>query len=857
MLRFAVLLLVCGFGLRSSSAQSVSSSGTDLAWNVEASGGQRFVAAHGERSLLMGYGATGLELWAYPLQVFRDYTVSFREPGLVAPLPGLSLLRRIQYSPDEVVRVYVGPDFVVREHLFVPRDVPGCIITYVVEGRAKVTVLAHFTPSLNLMWPGALSGQGIGWDAKLHGYRLNEPVYGFAATVASPDVVAHDAVVNRTVPTEQGYTLELQPKLESSDGPARAEATLYAALDPAHSGPAQATVLALAAHNAELQAAAAQHTQDLLQQALTIETPDAEVNRALAWAVLALDHAWVCNPQLGCGEVAGYGPSRPGRRPQYAWFFAGDGLVATEALLAAGENSRAREELTFITGYQNKTNGMIWHELSQSAALIDWVHRYPYMYVHVDTTFQYLATVGDYLRATGDREFVAAHWANLEAAWRYCTSLVKAGSGLPEIPAGEEGEDEQDRLRDELSLSSLWVRAARAYAELASSAGHTEDAVAALRAAKAGEAAIAAQYWDTSRSFWISGHTVGGKAIEDQRSQPAGVLTQGIFSPEQTDAALDKIVTPAFQTDWGVRGMSSRSPDYEPDSYSKGSVSALATATLATAFWQAHRPLAGWQIWSALVPWNTLDSAGHMHEVLAGNLYHPEIESVPEQTWSSAGFLSSAMHGLLGLEVDAAAHELRFAPHLPLGWDHLALHHLRVGASVLDARLTRSASGLTLDIENNGAPVTVVFEPEIPLGAALTGASINGKQVSASLAQHPQETQAMVRFVAPRGAIHCVLRYSGGVEVEVLQAALHAGDASRGAKIAGIGLNGSSLTLDAFVDASAGAAFALATPWKVLSATGAVVGEGQDSRLLLTVPPDPAAVPGGYVRRQIQVQLRR
>ena len=52
---------------------------------------------------------------------------------------------------------------------------------------------------------------------------------------------------------------------------------------------------------------------------------------------MALDQAWVGNPKLGCGLVAGYGPSRAARRPQYAWFFAGDAMLSIQALLSAGE----------------------------------------------------------------------------------------------------------------------------------------------------------------------------------------------------------------------------------------------------------------------------------------------------------------------------------------------------------------------------------------------------------------------------------------------------------------------------------------------------------------------------------------
>src|SRR4029077_12759148 len=138
-----------------------------------------------------------------------------------------------------------------------------------------------------------------------------------------------------------------------------------------------------------LESAAAAHYRALLDEALQVETPDSDVNRALAWSEVALDQAWVCNPDLGCGLVAGYGPSRKARRPQYDWFFAGDGMVAINALLAAGEYPRVRQEIEFILKYQDPKSGMIWHELSQSAGWIDW-SKYPYMFVHVELTFDFL-----------------------------------------------------------------------------------------------------------------------------------------------------------------------------------------------------------------------------------------------------------------------------------------------------------------------------------------------------------------------------------------------------------------------------------------------------------------------------------
>ena len=117
-----------------------------------------------------------------------------------------------------------------------------------------------------------------------------------------------------------------------------------------------------------------------------ITTPDAEANRAIEWAQIALEQAWTCNARLGCAVVAGHGPSHGSRRPQYAWYFAGDGLLATEALLYERNCKRATDELGFLYRYQNSENGMMWHEISQSAGFLNGAKDYPYFYIHVDIT---------------------------------------------------------------------------------------------------------------------------------------------------------------------------------------------------------------------------------------------------------------------------------------------------------------------------------------------------------------------------------------------------------------------------------------------------------------------------------------
>ncbi len=134
----------------------------------------RFVAAHGRRSVLMGYPQQGLEMWAYPLQLVSNYHIGFLDDGASPEADARPMLRRLIYAPDSVTRIYIGPDYVVREKLFVPLDQPAAIISYQVDSEHPVDIIVHFDPSLNLMWPGSIGGQYTQWDLESASYVLGE-----------------------------------------------------------------------------------------------------------------------------------------------------------------------------------------------------------------------------------------------------------------------------------------------------------------------------------------------------------------------------------------------------------------------------------------------------------------------------------------------------------------------------------------------------------------------------------------------------------------------------------------------------------------------------------------------------------
>lgn len=684
----------------------------DLRWTAAETAAGRFVIVPGERGFVGGYNSPGLEIWTYPLQLVSHYWISFHTEGDTSEVDGRLALLTIEQAPTAATRVYTAPGVTLRERIFAPVDLPAARISYTVESSRPVLITVHFTPSLDLMWPGAVGGQEIHWDSTNSAYTLDEPSRRFRAVVLSRQIVSHEQMQNNRRDAE--FERSIRFTIRAVPGATVGATISFAGASTPDEKPLP-IAMSLGARARDHEARARDRYSGL--EVIDVETPDTAVNRALHWAQVTLEQAWGCNPQLGCGVVAGYGPSRGARRPQYAWFFAGDGLVAVDALLREGAYARARDELAFILRYQNKRSGAIWHELSQSAGFLDWEHAYPYMFAHVDVSFDFLNTVRDYVETTGDIAFAKQHWASIRAAYDYCRSTVPSGHALPEIPAGQEGRDEQDPQRDELSLSLAWGTAAESFATLARLTGLDAQAADAERRSRAARAAIRPSYYDVHSHKWVSGHLRSGAAVEGLTGSLVALLHQGLLAEPEQRALLDALASPQYRAPWGIRSTPNDSPLYEPDAYARGSVWAIGTADAITAFYEAGRSATATALWRDLVPWFGLDSPGHMHEVLNGDAFVPERESVPDQTWSSASFVSSGIRGMLGLQLDASKRQLRFAPHLPPEWDTLRVRHIELGGAAVDLALRISPNRMELEIERSGPAMTLVFRPPLPDGA--------------------------------------------------------------------------------------------------------------------------------------------
>jgi hypothetical protein len=729
-------------------------------------------------------------------------------------------------------------------------DLPAVMISYEVRSARQLRVIVRFQPSANLMWPAAVGGQVIRWDEAESAYRLTDGAGQFAAEVIAPGATQHDEPLNspRPLPQMGDLAIALDP---------HAPKVLFVRTRGAHERVEESGMDAQSARallqSSQWEREGAEHYRKLLDSDVRIETPDAELNSALAWAEVALDQDWVCNAELGCGFVGGFGPSRRARRPQYAWYFAGDGMIAADGALAAGDFEHARDELRFIAKYQDAQSGMIWHEITQSAPYLDWRGKYPYMFVHADLTYPYISSVAAYVRRSGDVALLRELWPSVQKAFGFGRSLV-GENGLPQVPEGKEGANEQTPMREELGMSESWVEACADYAYLAGVMEQPQVAQEAHVLAEKARTAFAARYWDAQRNFPIQGYGQNGEATVDRGLGAIGAISEHLFTDEQSAHVLDQIASWRFQSDWGTRSVAVGEPGFDPTAYAHGSVWAMGTAEVAAAYWSAHRPDVGWQIWRTLIPWSTLDSPGHIDEVLAGDTYHPQMESVPEQTWSSAGFLSTAVRGLFGLDVDAQQGSVTLAPHLPEEWEKASASRVRVGSSQLSFAFAQDLHGLTLRVHNEGEAVKLRYAPRIPLGASAVTATMDGRKVAAKVEMHAQDQHVAMELSVPRGDTEVAVRYRGGVEVIVPAAHPEVGAESVAMKVTSIELKGDELRVAVDAIPSRENAFEVRTERTVVSASDAKANKLSDGDYQIVL--NGAEKSNEYAHREVLIRLR-
>jgi len=731
----------------------------------------------GRRAALLGRQDGTFEAWVYPVKVLRDFRLSVYFDGALEPLPLSDLAERIDFRPGRVTITHAHAGFTIRQTWVAALDRPAAVVLLDIDTARPLRLRASFVPEMRPMWPASFGGQTSYFDESEHAMLLEEGTGKHAAVVGSPLFARTSEQIGHQLP-DRIVLMEMDVTPEA----ARQPVPIVIAASGAGSADARRIYREVMASLPQVVAEPDRYYADFLSHTMRIETPEPVLNDAFQAAEVALEKGWICVDDVGCGLVAGFGPSGASQRPGFAWFFGGDALMNSWSILDYGDLARTRAVLEFQRSHQ-RADGKMMHELTQSAALLDW-NQYPYGYYHADTTPLYLMSAAAYVDRSGDREFLRQSWPSLVKAYRFCLTALDTDGLMSNRKAGAAAVETgalSGRVEKDVYLAGVWVAGLDGFARLAALSGDA-DLVANARQQLARARASLGGWFLESKGFLPFGRLQDGSSYEALSSWQAIAVDQGGLPEDKAMRAAGAFNRPELSADWGTRLFATDSPYYDPLSYNDGSVWPFVTGFAMMAEFRHHRAMAALQHLygvSSLTGWL---EGGDIPEYLSGDRAQALPHAVPHQLFSSAAVVHPLVSGLLGLEGDATAGELRFAPHLPAAWKHARFARYRVGESEVAGEVTREMGMLRVRLTIKGKPLALRIAPAFPAGTVVENAVTDGKPVAIRTEDYGADVHAAFS-TGPSAAADIVFHVDEGVEIMPAWFTPEPGDRSRAVRI--------------------------------------------------------------------------
>jgi glycogen debranching enzyme len=782
-----------------------------------------FVSATGTRAALFGNESGRFEAWVYPLKIVRDFHLRFHLGGLV--FPAESLARTVTVHPESTSILYSSDTFTVRETLFVPVNKAGAIIQLEVDTAEPMEIEAEFQRDFQLEWPGAIAGTSSYWDERLHAFIFADELNRFSAVIGSPtaEMTSQEYWTNSSSSQTNSFRLGVTHKGRESK-----IIVIAAAPKPTESNAyfeAEATYHLLCGSYGNLLSQSEQYYRAYMDRTIEVSIPDQQLQTAYDWAKVSMIQGVVDNPFLGSGLVAGYRTSGDSQRPGFAWFFGRDALWTSLALDATGGFATTRSALDFLDKYQ-RNDGKIPHEVSQAASFVPWFTNYPYVYASADATPLFIIVMDDYVTASGDVAFAREKWESIWKAYEYLRSTYDE-QGFPQNGPFGHGWVEGGPLlpvKTEFYQSGLGLQALRALSHMALLVGKKNISDDLDRE-------FSRQQPMLNNIFWSADKKSYAYALdkEDRRLGTTSVLSTvpmwfGLLDEPKAEATIDQLADSDHQTDWGMRIFSAGDARYSPGGYHYGSVWPLFTGWAATGEYRYHRAFPAYSNLrsNALLIFD--GALGHMTEVLSGDYNQPLLGGTPHQIWSAAMVVNPLLRGLFGLQVDAIAHRLVFAPHVPFDWSSFRIEKVSVGSVVLSLEYARTAGSISLDVHRTGlGDCALEFSPALSLRAQVVGAELNGHPIAFYVQPNSQDQHVTIRLPIATSESKLRIRVHNDFGLSIRQGLPPLGESSHGMRVLfeSWSLTRDELTLEVAGKSGQQYEFAIYNPSQVASVDGA------------------------------------
>jgi glycogen debranching enzyme len=739
-----------------------------------------YLGGVGREAAYFGDESGTLEAWSWPVKLFHDFQLAFKIPDYTEPIPGPSVASRVVVRPEMMTVVYSHATFTVREHFLVPLHEPGIIILLDVSAVQPLEIVASFKADLDLMWPAGIGGQYAFYDAANSRFILSESRREYNGFVGSPLATegsthpAHAAPdapsVFRIAVDPQRLTGEFIPiVIAGGIMPRDSLADVYSRL------------LERAQDYYEQRV---EHAREIRESFASIRGPDQDLGLALEWAKVNLDEALVCNPDLGCGLVAGYGPSGRGRRPGFGWFFGGDASINILGILPYGGFELARYGLDFQRR-NRRADGKMPHEVTQSAKRTreDWYSAFPYAYYHADTTPYWVVALHQYWLQSADTAFVRESWAAVADAYHWGLANDSDGDMIIDNTAGGLGAVEVGAigagLHQDIYLAAISVESLRAVADLAAAVGEAELAEEAAHNFETAKRNFEREYYIDDAGLYAFGVLEGGKTNPAVTVWPTVAASFKLLDREHAQNYMDALASHRLLSDWGARMLDWDNELYDPMQYNMGTVWGFVTGFAGWALYNYGRPLAGYDALWANARSTFYDALGRNPELQSGAFRRTLDTTVPHQFFATSMIPTPLFRGMLGLAADAPRHAFSFEPQLPADWRALAVRKYPVGSSTVDivvrhappagsgaacgeGSATEFTAWFTRDGE--GDPFTVRFAPVLAPGSRVIDVLVNGEPVAYETSERGDGVQP-IATLALDGRAEVTVRYRPGISI--------------------------------------------------------------------------------------------
>jgi glycogen debranching enzyme len=739
---FPVIAMLGGVGAAQTAifqpvdAFSMKEDGLAIRRHVEA--GKPFTVA-GSRGVMLGQQEGRFEAWVLPVKLLSQFTIRANVEGYPVPIDLNANAAEIEVFPDHTVITYSHIAFTVRQIMFAPDDAEdgtGALVLFKIDSTRPVDLTFSFTPEMRPMWPERSQGlPSAEWVKQGSGgfYVLHTDFPELAGAVGMPD--AQPGIMAPYQEKPHFYPLELILHYDPKRATDRYFPLLMAVgttVETATNVTLQEKLHRLDATLSQIYAKHAARYEQMKNELTAIHTPDTQLNDDVAWAEISIEQLKARQPSGEIGLVAGYYSSGDSARPGFGWYFGRDTLYTLYAVNGFGDFSLTRESLEFLMRRQ-RDDGKIMHEYPQTAAYFDW-RKFSYAYAAADSTPLFLTAMLDYVRTSGDVEFLRQHRGIVEKAWRFETIHDSDGDGIYDNSQGTGWVESwpTGMPHQEVYLALLDQQASAAMSKLAGLLGDKTTADAAGARAADLTKKIEAEYYDSARQEYAFSRSANGTLDTTATIFPVIAWWNGGQGLEHSQASFRRWASHDFSTDWGLRDVAESDPVYDPISYHQGSVWPLFTGWTSIAEYGAGHALSGYAHLMQNANQTTTQDLGAVTELLSGAFFQPFGRSTSHQLWSSAMVITPALRGMFGVDVDGLSGTVHLDPHLPADWNRAEVERLHVGRSVCSLDYQRQDQSLIVKAVTISGPV-------VRLEAALKGARTAADGLSTAFSLPPVE----------------------------------------------------------------------------------------------------------------------